>query len=150
MRKFATLFTMLIVAVAATAATALFINDDRHIKYDELPAEAQSFVKKNFAKEKVSYVTADTEYSHTEYKVVFVSGTKIEFEDEGNWTEVDCRYSAVPQNLVPEAIADYVQSNYSRSKIVELKREHNTWEAKLTGGLELTFDGNMRLIDIDD
>lgn len=125
-------------------------DDDRPIRYDELPAAAQSFIAENFAKEQVSHITLDDGIMNDEYKVVFVSGTKLEFDGNGNWKELDCRYAEVPNTLVPTQIADYVKSNYPGSKITELKREHGEWEAKITGGLELTFDQSFKLVDIDD
>ncbi len=125
-------------------------DDDRPIRYDELPATAQSFIAENFAKEQVSHITLDDGIMNDEYKVVFVSGTKLEFDGNGNWKELDCRYTEVPNTLVPTQIADYVKSNYPGSKITELKREHGEWEAKITGGLELTFDQSFKLVDIDD
>lgn len=125
-------------------------DDDRPIRYDELPAAAQSFIADNFAKEQVSHITLDDGIMNDEYKVVFVSGTKLEFDGNGNWKELDCRYAEVPNTLVPTQIDDYVKSNYPGSKITELKREHGEWEAKITGGLELTFDQSFKLVDIDD
>jgi hypothetical protein len=125
-------------------------DDDQPIRYDELPAAAQNFIAENFAKEQVSHMTFDDGLINDEYKVVFMSGTKLEFDGNGNWKELDCRYTEVPNTLVPTQIADYVKSNYPGSKITELKREHGEWEAKITGGLELTFDQNFKLVDIDD
>jgi hypothetical protein len=43
-----------------------------------------------------------------------------------------------------------VAKKYASTKVVELKREHNEWEVKLSNGLELTFDKQFKLIDIDD
>ncbi|MBR2976447.1 MAG: PepSY-like domain-containing protein, partial [Alistipes sp.] len=85
-----------------------------------------------------------------EYTVVFVSGTKLDFDDDGKWLEVNCRYSEVPAAIVPNQISDYVKSYYPKSKITEIKRERNEWEVKLTGGLELTFNSSFRLTDMDD
>lgn len=151
MRKKIAIFAAMIFGVAATTAAIFTITDDeRVIGFDSLPTEAQSFVKTHFAEEQVSHVVEDIELIGNEYKVVFASGTKVEFDNSGNWTEVDCHHTAVPAAIVPAAIADYVKSNYASSSITELKREHGMWEAKITGGLELTFNKDMRLVDIDD
>lgn len=139
-----------IFATSAIAAASYLTDDDRPIKYDELPAEAKSFVDKHFAKEEVSHVTLDNDLYSKEYTLVFLSGTKLEFNGDGAWKEVDCRYSHVPEAIVPTAIATYVKEHYPNSKITELKREHGHWEAKITGGLELTFNNNYKLVDIDD
>ena len=85
-----------------------------------------------------------------EYDVIFTSGVKLEFKGDGEWENIKCRQGEVPAKLVPAQIADFVAKKYSAAKIIELKREHNEWEVKLNNGLELTFDKQFKLIDIDD
>ena len=150
MRKIFVLSALFLTVVAAMATAACICHDERPIKFDELPTQAQSFVKEHFADEKISHVIEDKEFMGNEYKVVFLSGTKVEFDRSGAWTEVDCRYTAVPAQLVPKAVADYVKTNYPESSIMELRREHGGCEVKLTGGLELTFNKAGKLVDIDD
>ncbi|MBQ3172980.1 MAG: PepSY-like domain-containing protein [Alistipes sp.] len=150
-KRLAIILTVGIIGMtSAIAATCCLTDDDRPIKYDELPAETKSFVSKHFAKEEVSHTSLDNDLINKEYTVVFLSGTKVEFDGNGEWKEVDCRYSQVPTAIIPEAIAAYVKEHYPNSKITELKREHSNWEAKITGGLELTFNNNFKLVDIDD
>lgn len=151
MRKFATIFLSLILsATSVFAGTNTILDDDKPITYEELPQKAKEFITKNFHKEHVSHVTLDKGIMNDEYKVAFTSGTKLEFNSKGDWKEIDCRYSSVPHNLIPEKISAYVKEHYPNSSITELKREHGNWEAKITGGLELTFNSDMRLVDIDD
>lgn len=145
-----TLFAILIVSSTAFATPLLSHDDDKPIQYSELPVEAKNFITQNFAKEEVSHVTLDKEIMSDEYTVVFLSGIKLEFNGQGEWTEVDCRYTSVPGHLVPEQIANYVKNNYPNKNIIELKRKHGNYEAKITGGLELTFNSNYNLVDIDD
>jgi hypothetical protein len=78
------------------------------------------------------------------------SGVKIEFDGDGQWNDVECRGGAVPAAIVPQKIADYVAKKYPANKIVEISRDHNDWEVKLNGGLELTFNRDYRLVDVDD
>lgn len=151
MKKILMFATAIILATTGTfAATCCVHDDDKPITFEELPAKTKEFVGKHFAKEQVSYVTLDNDIISKEYTLVFLSGTKLEFDGDGEWTEVDCRYSNVPAALVPDKIKEYVKAQYPQSKITELKREHGNWEAKITGGLELTFSSDYRLIDVDD
>ena len=78
------------------------------------------------------------------------SGMKIEFDNKGEWIEVDCKYTSVPEAIVPAKIGDYVKKNYPSSKIVEIKKQYNGWEVNISGGLELTFDKTYRLTEVDD
>jgi hypothetical protein len=51
---------------------------------------------------------------------------------------------------VPEAIRLYVQSNYENTKILKIERSSKEYEVELSNRLELTFDKEFHLIDIDD
>lgn len=147
--------TVFILSILATASTAFALslhsaNDDKPITYDQLPAAAKEFIKDNFGKEQVSRTTLDSDLIGDEYTVVFTSGIKLEFCGDGNWKEVDCRYSEVPHSLIPGKIVDYLKANYADSKVREIKRERGGYEVKLNNGLELTFDRDYRLVEIDD
>lgn len=154
MKKISIITMLLVVltlfaSVVTTTAAPLLDNDERQITLSELPAAAQQFINKHFSNELPSLVVLDKGLVSNEYDVVFESGTKLEFNGEGEWSEIKCRTSAVPSDLVPKKIADYVAKKYPDTKIVELKREYREWEAKLSNGLELTFDKQFKLIDID-
>lgn len=151
MKKIFAFAVVMLLVVATTPCSAMSIfDDDRPIEYSELPNEAKQFISKNFAKETISHIILDEELMSKDYKVVFESGAKIEFDGNGKWEDVECRYDEVPKAIVPTKIADYVKKHYPTSKIVEINRDYGEWEVKLTGGLELTFNKSMKLIDIDD
>jgi hypothetical protein len=141
-----------IIATATTAfATSLYItSEDRPVTYDELPAEAKSFIENNFANDEVSHIILDRDVISVDYNVSLTSGTKLEFNSRGEWKEVDTRNSIVPNNIVPQAIAEYIKKNYPNREITEIKRNHTYTEVTLKGGLELTFNKNYNVVDVDD
>ena len=145
-----TILALIVLLSPAMASNGAMFDHDRRIEYSQLPAEAQAFVKKYFADEQVTFVELDKGIVSNEYKVVFESGLKLEFDGTGNWLEVDCRNKAVPAAIIPKQIASYVESKHPNHKVVELKRERYEWEVKLSNGLELTFDKKYRLTDVDD
>ena len=125
-------------------------DNDRIVPYENLPAKAQEFVKKYFPSEKVSYVKEEADFMELSYEVVFAQGTKVEFTGQGEWKEVDCRYSTLNEDLVPEQIRSYVRQNFPDTKLVKIEKGYRDYEVKLTNRLELTFDLNFNLVDIDD
>ena len=125
-------------------------DNDRIVPYEKLPAKAQEFVKKYFPSEKVSYVKEEADFMELSYEVVFAQGTKVEFTGQGEWKEVDCRYSTLNEDLVPEQIRSYVRQNFTDTKLVKIEKGYRGYEVKLTNRLELTFDLNFNLVDIDD
>ena len=125
-------------------------DNDRIVPYENLPAKAQEFVKKYFPSEKVSYVKEEADFMELSYEVVFAQGTKVEFTGQGEWKEVDCRYSTLNEDLVPAQIRSYVRQNFPDTKFVKIEKGYRDYEVKLTNRLELTFDLNFNLVDIDD
>lgn len=141
------LFVFAAIMMFAGIASA---DNDRIVPYENLPAKAQEFVKKYFPSEKVSYVKEEADFMELSYEVVFAQGTKVEFTGQGEWKEVDCRYSTLNEDLVPEQIRAYVKQNFPDTKFVKIEKGYRDYEVKLTNRLELTFDMNFNLVDIDD
>ena len=136
-------------ALMVTSAPA-FAGNDRPIAVGELPATAQQFIKAHFAGVEVSLSKVDEELFDKDYKVVFVNGAKVEFTKNGEWKDVECKYGEVPAAIVPQQIRDYVAKNFAGRKIVSIDRDKRDWEVKLDNGLDLKFDLQFRLIEIDD
>lgn len=141
------IFVLASIMMTAGIASA---DNDRIIAFDQLPAKAKEFVKQYFPSEKVSYVKEESDFMELSYEVVFAQGTKVEFSGQGEWKEVDCRYSTLNEKLVPAQIRDYVSKNFPDTKFVKIEKGYRGYEVKLTNRLELTFDAEYRLVDIDD
>lgn len=123
----------------------------RVIQSSQLPEAAQKFLNSHFAHEKVMLAKTDYKVFFKEYDVKFASGNKIEFDKEGNWTEINCKMSHVPTAAVPEKIATYVKTNYPANvKIVSIEKERKGYEVKLSNKWELKFNHQFELTDIDD
>lgn len=151
MRTLALILSATFITLSAAVAASWDLRDnERPIRYEELPAAAQSFIKSHFAKEEVSYAILDKGIFFDEYSVVLANGDKLDFDNKGHWTEVKCRYSAVPNDIVPRQISDYVKQYNPSAKIVEIKRDRNEWEVKLSGGLEYKFNSSFSLVEVDD
>lgn len=134
------LFALLTVAKA---------DNDKAIKVDQLPKQAQQFIQKHFAGNNVAIAKMESDLFSKSYEVIFANGNKVEFDRKGVWKEVDCKYSVVPSVIVPDAIRTYVTTNYPDAKILKIDRDDRDYEAKLSGGLELKFDLKFNLINID-
>ena len=139
MKKLTIIFASLALMVSSVAA---FAGNDRIITVAELPT--------HFKAVEVSYAKVDEELFDKDYKVVFVNGSKVEFAKNGQWTDVDCKYGEVPAAIVPQQIRDRVAKDFAGRKIVSIDRDKRDWEVKLDNGLDLKFDLQFRLIEIDD
>jgi len=138
------------------AAISLFVfqtnaaaGNDKPIKVSQLPPVARQLINTHFAKKRVALAKQETEVFDKSYDVVFATGEKIEFDRKGNWTEIDCKYRAVPSPLVPAPIMSYVKSHYPRTKIVSIEKDKKGYEIKLSNRIEITFNKHFQVVDID-
>ena len=122
---------------------------DQVIEFSGLPAKSQQIVTSHFDKSKIALIKKDAGFFNSSYDVVFNDGNEIEFNDNGEWKEIDCKYSALPQSVVPQAIQTYVSKNYPNIAILKIEKDRGELEVKLANKTELTFNSNYQLIDID-
>ena len=119
---------------------------DRVITFDQLPTTAQTLLKKHFADKVPLIVTVDWD----DYKVIYQSGEKVEFDKKGNWKEIDCKVSVVPKDLIPEQIKASVKTTFPAASIIKIDRDRRGYDIKLNNGMELEFDKNFKVVEIDD
>ncbi|MFJ1474320.1 PepSY-like domain-containing protein [Capnocytophaga cynodegmi] len=121
------------------------------VTQNELPQEAQSFIKKHFSQYTLDYIILDKEYfSSDDYTVRFSEGLKIEFNEKGEWTEIDGNYTEIPTEFISKNITSYVKAKFANTRIVKIEKSFfGTQEVKLSNGLELEFDskGNFKRVD---
>ena len=140
---FAALVCMLMQSLSSFA-------DDRVIPTQQLPAAAQTFVQNTFPGKGIAYAAIDRDFGKTTYDVRLNDGTEVDFDSKGTWDKVDCGFSAVPAQLVPTAIANYVKANYAGATIVKIDKERHGYDIELSNDLELKFNKQGQLIGFDD
>ena len=124
-------------------------DDDRPVDFNKLPAVAQTFVKGYYADAKVLYVTKDDDIILPDYNVRLDNGVSIQFSNNGALEKIETP-AGVPDGVVPVQIAGYVKTQYPDAVIKEYEVGKSTYEVKLSNRLELTFNSNFKLIEIDD
>lgn len=140
---------MILLFAALLSVSALQAQDDRPIRYEEVPAAARQVISRHFPKAKVSHSSVDREAFGRSYDVFFEDGTKIEFDSKGNWKEIDCGTGSVPTGLLPKAIQNYVRKHFSSRKVTSISRDNRGYDVELDNRLEIEFDkrGNFRKMD---
>lgn len=139
-----------LVAFLSFGVSVVKADNDKIISKNELPAQAQQFINEHFNGVKLSYAKLERDFLENSYEVMLANGAKLEFSSKGTWEDVDCRYGEVPAAIIPQPIKEYIKSNYPGERVLKIERERNRYELKLSNRLELTFDENFRIIDIDD
>ena len=130
---------------------ATWADDDKPIKVTDMPQAAQAFIKQHFPNSSVALAKMEKDFFDRSYDVIFTDGNKVDFNRKGEWMEVDCRYTQVPEAIIPAPIKTYINDQYPDAKIIGIeKNDRGGYEAKISKGWELTFDKKFNVIDIDD
>ena len=141
---------LILVAVFSVGILAAVADNDKLINKSQLPKAAQEFIDAHFAGVDLLYAKEDCNILFNSYEVRLANGVKVEFSSKGNWEEVDGGQSAVPAAIVPQHIKDYIEKNYAGERILVIEKNRNDYEVKLSNRLELKFDKNFNIYDIDD
>ena len=148
------IFKSAVIAIVAIILLAIPAHADKYsIDRKDLPEAAQTFLSKHFGKTRVSMVKTDKHLlKKTDYDVKLVNGTKIEFNNSGDWTSVDCKTREVPSAIIPKRIQSYVKKNFPETTIVSIEKNTTNFEVELNDGIELKFDrlGNYKSMKMDD
>ncbi len=139
---------MITLVAIAIASLSIAKADDRPVTFQQLPASAQTFINTNFPDEKISYSTKD-DIVYPDYKVVFVSGLRLQFNHNGSMEAIEFR-GGVPDKFIPAQIKEYVKIHYPDAFFVEYEVGKRSYEVKLSNRLDLTFNRNFILVEIDD
>lgn len=136
MKQMVTLLAMFLLPLGANA-------DERPVKFEQLPQKAQEVISHHFKGSQLSYAKYDNDLADQSYDVVFTDGTKIEFNRRGEWEKIECRRDTrIPQTLLPAAMVEYLTANHQGQGVVEIERDINSLEVKLSNGLDLIFNNN--------
>lgn len=129
---------------------AVYAGDDKPIKVNQLPTNSQQFIQKHFNGIEISYAKVDNDILDKSYEVIFVNGDKVEFSKNGEWKDVSCKYSQVPNGIVPKEILNFVLQKHQGQKILKIDRDTRDYELELSNGLEIKFDLKFNIIGYDD
>ena len=142
-------YLFLVVAMFALSLTAM-ASEDKPITVDKMPQKAQQFIKKHFGNRQVAMAKMETDFLSKSYDVIFTNGDKIELDKKGEWTNIDCKYSEVPVDIIPAPIRDYVNKTYPGTTIKQIEKERRGYDVELSNGWELKFNRSFQVVDMDD
>lgn len=135
--------------IGLAAFAAALSADDKPINFDKLPSAAKAYVQTNFPGEKTSFVLQDDDLIRPDYTVVLTNGIKLEFDHSGALTQISSP-DGIPAEQVPVSIRNYVQAHYPDAGYLEFEIGKRTYEVKLTNRMELKFNRNFHIIEVDD
>ncbi|ECL9187216.1 PepSY-like domain-containing protein [Campylobacter coli] len=124
---------------ALLGATVLFARDII-VPASELPRNAQDFISQNFKTAQIALVEKDID----SYDVTLNDGTEIDFIITGEWKEVDGKYKALPNSILPNIMPKISAS--SNAQIIEVSREINGYKFELSNQLKIYTDAQGNIL----
>ena len=124
---------------------------DKPVAPEQLPVTVQTFIQQAFPGRTITYAEKDQELTGAKYDIVLNDGTRVEFDTDDEWDKIECPLTEpVPTALIPPSIATHIQANYPDALIVKIDRERNGYEVELANGLELKYNKQGVLTEVDD
>ena len=124
---------------------------DKPVTPEQLPEPITAFVQQTFPGQTISFAKKDLEGFGYQYDVVLADGTQIDFDTDNQWDKIECTLeNPVPTALIPEPIVAHIQTNFPDAMIVKIDKEHYGYEVELANGLELKFNKQGVLTEVDD
>jgi len=140
----------ILVLVLATVQMA-FAGDVITRDAKQLPLTARNFINQYFTKPQISHIKIETGILGSKSnEVLLTDRTEIDFDSNGNWTDVDCKKAAVPAALIPASVKEYVKMNFPQEIITKIERGRSGVEIELGNDYSLKFNKKGKFVSMDD
>ena len=135
-----------ILVLALVAVQLAFAGDVK-----QLPLTARNFINRYFTDPQISHIKIETGILGSKsYEVLLTDRTEIDFDSNGNWTDVDCKKAAVPEALIPVSVKEYVKTNFPQEVITKIERRRSGVEVELANDYSLKFNSKGKFVGMDD
>lgn len=142
---------LVLMVLMAFSLIACESQEKKEINFSSLPQKSQQFINQHFADKTIQIIFMEKEIFDKDYEVIFVDGSKIEFNKNGNWKDVECKFRpGVPLTFIKQGIVSLVSSRFPYAFIESISFEHNRYEVDLSNDIEMVFDSEGRFLRYDD
>lgn len=133
-------------------------NDDVATNYSaemlteaQVPEAIKAYVTTHFLGNSINSALKETTNNQVAYTLTLSNAVNLKFNSAYSVTQIVSR-QALPNTVIPQAILDYVATNYPNNTITDWELEDDHQEVELDNNLELEFtlNGVFIGIDIDD
>lgn len=124
---------------------------DKPVTASELPADITAFIQQSFPGQTISFAKKDLEITGWQYDVVLADGTQIDFDTDHVWDKIQCAMTTtVPTALIPAPIQTHLRTNFPDAMVLKIDKERYGYEIELANGLEMKFNPQGALMEVDD
>ena len=124
---------------------------DKPVMPAQLPAPIMSFIQQTYPGQTITFAQKDLELTGWKYEVFLADGTHVEFDTDDVWDKIESPVArAVPVQLIPAPIATHLQANFPGVIVTKIDKERNGYEIELAMGIELKYNKQGALVEMDD
>lgn len=124
---------------------------DKPVVPEQLPAPVRTFIQQKYPGESITFAQKDLELTGWKYEVFMADGTHVEFDTDDTWDKIESPVGRpVPAELIPAPIATHLQANYPGVLVTKIDKERNGYDIDLANGLELKYNKQGVLTEMDD
>lgn len=113
-------------------------DDEKKIDFGDLPSEARSFIENYFPSADILSIVQEKEDGRKEYQVKLSDGTDMEFDEDGEWTNIECYFSPLPTGILPANVITEVEELHPEAYINGVEKELGGYVVEVTdaGGID--------------
>ena len=113
-------------------------DDEKKIDFGDLPSEARSFIENYFPSADILSIIQEKENGRKEYQVKLSDGTDMEFDEDGEWTNIECYFSPLPTGILPANVITKVEELHPEAYINGVEKELGGYVVEVTdaGGID--------------
>ena len=113
-------------------------DDEKKIDFGDLPSEARSFIENYFPSADILSIVQEKEDGRKEYQVKLSDGTDMEFDEDGEWTNIECYFSPLPTGILPANVITKVEELHPEAYINGVEKELGGYVVDVTdaGGID--------------
>ena len=124
---------------------------DKPVVPEQLPAPVKTFMQQTYPGQPITFAQKDLELTGWKYEVFLADGTHIEFDTDDMWDKIESSMTApVPAQLIPAPVAAHLQANFPGVFVTKIDKERNGYELELANGMELKYNKQGVLREMDD
>lgn len=113
-------------------------DDEKKIDFGDLPSEARSFIENYFPSADILSIVQEKEDGRKEYQVKLSDGTDMEFDEDGEWTNIECYFSPLPTGILSANVITKVEELHPEAYINGVEKELGGYVVEVTdaGGID--------------
>lgn len=115
-------------------------DDEKKIDFGDLPSEARSFIENYFPSADILSIVQEKEDGCKEYQVKLSDGTDMEFDEDGEWTNIECYFSPLPTGILPANVITKVEELHPEAYINGVEKELGGYVVEVTDADGIDWD----------